>query len=71
MYLSGKRSATSFGRSEKVVVVPPGFPSSALMADLKPRMPSPIPLPGSVSFFGRTLAAIPGLISDASVETDF
>src|SRR5258708_9867904 len=43
-----------------VVVVLAGLSSSVFMADLKPRMPSPIPLPSSGSFFGpNTSKAIP------------
>jgi len=47
-----------------------GFSSSAFMADLKPRMPSPIPLPSSGSFLGRKRARqFRKSPVDASVET--
>src|SRR6202020_3354368 len=47
-----------------VAVVPAGFSSSAFMADLKPRMLSPSPLPNSGSFLGpNTSKAIPKTIS--------
>src|SRR4029077_13293956 len=37
-----------------------GFSSSVFIADLKPRMPSPIPLPSSGSFLGpNTSRAVP------------
>jgi hypothetical protein len=52
--------------SAMVVVVVAGFSSSAFMADLKPRMPSPIPLPSSGSFLGpNTSRAIPKMTSAA------
>src|ERR1700730_190189 len=47
-----------------MIVVLTGFSSSACIADLKPRIPSPIPLPSSGSFLGpNTSNAIPKITS--------
>src|ERR1700693_6000609 len=44
----------------ELLVVLEGFSSSAFIADLKPRIPSPMPLPSSGSFLGpKTSNAIP------------
>src|SRR5258708_32295364 len=45
-------SLLGYALSLELLVVLAGFSSSAFMADLKPRIPSPMPLPSSGSFLG-------------------